>query len=116
MLNGHGFEISEFGRNFFRLEAVPDWIQPGVAEEWVRDLLGWLREGRLHVRELNVAREELARFAVARPARGAEQASESEVHTLLSQLFDCRSPMTSPQGRPTLVEMSHGELARRFGR
>jgi DNA mismatch repair protein MutL len=114
-LNGHGFEICEFGRNFFRVEAVPDWMQPSEAEPFVRDLLGLLREGQLHTKDLNLAREELARFAAARIPRGGA-GNEAELQTLVSQLFRCRMPLTSPAGRPTFVELSHGELARKFGR
>jgi DNA mismatch repair protein MutL len=38
-INAHGFEVTEFGRNFFRIEAVPDWMEPVDAEPFVRDLL-----------------------------------------------------------------------------
>ncbi|MES1194652.1 MAG: DNA mismatch repair protein MutL, partial [Opitutus sp.] len=44
-INAHGFDVAEFGRNFFRIEAVPDWMEPGDAEGFVRDLLGALRDG-----------------------------------------------------------------------
>jgi len=33
---------------------------------------------------------------------------------VLGQLFATRTPLTSPAGRPTYVELNHGELARRF--
>jgi DNA mismatch repair protein MutL len=44
-LNEHGFELAEFGRNFFRVEAVPVWMEPADAEAFLRDLLGAFREG-----------------------------------------------------------------------
>jgi DNA mismatch repair protein MutL len=40
LLQAHGFEIAEFGRNFFRVEAVPGWMEPADAEPFLRDLLG----------------------------------------------------------------------------
>jgi DNA mismatch repair protein MutL len=33
---------------------------------------------------------------------------------LLGQLFATRAPLTSPAGKPTYIELNHGELARRF--
>ncbi len=39
-LNAHGWENGEFGRNFFRIEAVPAWMEPADAEPFLRDLLG----------------------------------------------------------------------------
>lgn len=115
-LGKHGFEIAEFGRNFFRVEAVPDWMEPADAEGCVRDLLGLLRDGQLHAKDLALAREELARFSALRATRLPESINEAEIHAIVSELFRCRNPLTSPTGRPTLVELSHGELTRRFGK
>jgi len=36
-LTAHGFEIAEFGRHFFRIEAVPAWMEPAKAEPFLRD-------------------------------------------------------------------------------
>lgn len=112
----HGFEIAEFGRNFFRVEAVPDWMEPADAEGCVRDLLSLLREGQLHAKDLTLAREELARFSAARATRLTESMNEADLHAIVAELFRCRTPLTSPGGRPTLVELGHGELSRRFGK
>jgi DNA mismatch repair protein MutL len=112
--NAHGFEIVEFGRNFFRIEGVPVWMEPADAEPFVRDLLGALRDGRLQESDVDVAREELARLAAARAIRLPETAGEAELRGLVAQLFTCRSPLTSPAGRPTHFELNHAELARRF--
>lgn len=113
-LNQHGFEVVEFGRNFFRVEALPAWMEPGDAESFLRDLLGALREGRIQEKEVNVAREDLARLAASRAIRLPATQSETEVVHLVSELFATRAPLTSPTGKPTYIELNHGELARRF--
>jgi len=113
-LQRHGFEIDEFGRHFFRIEAVPTWMEPGDAEAFMRDLLGAMRDGRFPENNLDLAREELARLAAAKAVRLPEAAGEAPWLTLVNRLFACRTPLSSPAGRPTLVELSHGELARRF--
>jgi DNA mismatch repair protein MutL len=113
-LNGHGFEIVEFGRNFFRVEGVPEWMDPADAESFLRDLLGALREGLLTAKDIDLARDELARLAAVRAVRMPDGTSESEMHSLVTQLFSCRQPLTNPAGRPTYIELSSGELARRF--
>ncbi len=113
-LNAHGFEVTEFGRNFFRVEAVPVWMEPADAEPFLRDLLGALREGRLQGRDPVVAREELARLAATKAVRLREGGGEAELNALVGQLFATRHPLTSPAGRPTYIELNHGELARRF--
>jgi len=113
-LNAHGFEIAEFGRNFFRIEALPTWMEPGDAEAFVRDLLGAIRDGRLQERDLNLAREELARMVSAKGIRLPTSPGELEINGLLAQLFATRAPLTSPSGKPTYIELNHGELSRRF--
>jgi len=113
-LNRHGFEVSEFGRNFFRLEAMPAWLEPGDAEAFFRDVLGALREGRWQENDEAVARDELARLASAKGVRLPPVSGETEASALVSQLFGTRAPLTSPLGRPTYIELNHGELARRF--
>lgn len=113
-LHTHGFEVGEFGRNFFRIEALPAWMEPADAEPFLRDLLGAFRDGRLPDKDTDLARDELARLAVAKAVRLPERPNETELRALVAQLFATRTPLTSPSGRPTYIELNHGELARRF--
>jgi len=113
-LCGHGFEIGEFGRNFFRIEAVPTWMEPADAEPFVRDVLGALREGRLLESNLALAREELARISAAKAIRLPAAPAEAALRALVAELFATRTPLMSPSGRPTFIELNHSELARRF--
>jgi DNA mismatch repair protein MutL len=112
----HGFEIAEFGRATFRLEGVPAVLDPADGEACLRDLLDAFRDGRSSERNPEVAREQLARLAAARAVRLPAHVDAAEMRALVAKLFTCRAPHTSPGGRPTQVELSQGELARRFGR
>jgi len=113
-LNGHGFELAEFGRNFFRVEGIPAWMEPADAEPFLRDVLGALRDGRLPEGNLALARAELARLAAAKAVRLPGSLGEVELRGLLGELFATPTPLTSPSGRPTFIEINHSELARRF--
>ena len=113
-LQSHGFEVGEFGRNFFRIEAVPAWMEPADAEPFLRDLLGAFREGTIPDQNTELARDELARLAAAKAVRLPEIAGEWELRAVMAQLFATRMPLTSPAGHPTYIELNHGELARRF--
>jgi DNA mismatch repair protein MutL len=115
-LQQHGLEVGEFGRNFFRIEAVPVWLEPADAETFVRDVIGLIREGRLDGKKADLAREELARLAAQKAVRLPATLTEAEALALVGQLFACAQPHTSPAGRPTHFELSRGELARRFQR
>lgn len=114
LLQECGFEVAEFGRNFFRIEAIPAWLEPGGAEPFLRDFLGLVREGRLAGANPDLAREEVARLATAKALRLPENPGEAELQALAARLFATKHPLTNPAGRPTCIEISHGELARRF--
>ncbi|MDB6113260.1 MAG: mutL [Lacunisphaera sp.] len=115
-LQEHGLEVGEFGRNFFRIEAVPVWLEPADAEMFLRDVIGLMREGRLDGKKAGLANEELARLAAQRAIRLPSTVGEAEALALVAQLFACAQPHTSPAGRPTHFELSKGDLARRFQR
>jgi DNA mismatch repair protein MutL len=115
-LQAHGLEVGEFGRNFFRIEAVPAWLEPTDAETFLRDVIGLMREGRLDEKKTDLANEELARLAAQRAVRLPPAINEGEALALVARLFACSQPHTSPAGRPTHFELSKGELGRRFQR
>ena len=115
-LAAHGFDVAEFGRHTFRLEGVPAVLPPMDAEACLRDLLDGFRDSVSPERNVEVAREQLARLAAARAVRLPAQAGPEELRALVTTLFACRAPHTSPGGRPTHIELSQGELMRRFGK
>ena len=115
-LHAHGFEVAEFGRNFFRIEALPVWLEPEHADGFLRDVIGLMRDGRLDEKRAELAEEELARLAATKAVRLPETVNEGEALALVAQLFACTQPHTSPAGRPTHFELGRSELARRFQR
>ena len=115
-IRAHGIEVVEFGRNFFRIEALPAWMEPGDADSFIRDLVGELREGHMPASDIDLARDEFARLAAAKAIRLPARTDETEAISLVRELFATSSPVSAPGGRPTFVELNHGELARRFQR
>ena len=116
LLHLHGMEVAEFGRHFFRIESVPVWLEPADAENFLRDLVGLMREGRLDEDKVELAREEVARLAAQKAVRLPPTNGETEALALVADLFACQQPHTSPAGRPTHFELSRGEMAKRLQR
>lgn len=114
-LRARGFELEEFGRNFYRLEAHPDWLPAEQAEPFVRDLADRLREGQLDPARTDLAAEQLAKLATARAARLEVELSDAAVEKLAAALLACEHPLADPKGRPTLIELDRPELRKRFG-
>lgn len=118
-LNRNGFAIEPFGRNFFRATALPPWLEPGEGEGYIRDLIDQVRQQglRLDLESPELAHEALARLAARRQAPGAARERNAGDYLQLAEaLLRCRDPFTDPGGRSTFVELSRGELDRRFGR
>lgn len=59
-----------------------------------------------------------AQWAVAchSSVRAGDRLSLPEMHALLEQLARCDLRQTCPHGRPTMIHLSHSQLAREFGR
>ncbi len=115
-LQCHGFAVVEFGRNFFRIEAVPVWLESSDAVIFLRDIIGLMRDGQLDGKNLDLARTALAQLAAQQAVRLPISHNETEALALVAQLFACTQPHTSPAGRPTHFELSRAELLRRFQR
>ena len=113
---GNGFDIEPFGRNYFRIEALPEWLDPGQGESFARDLLGWLRERGLNPDRPQLAREEIARLASIRMAGAGHPPGREEVMRLAERLMSCQNPLSDPKGRPTFFEISRSELEKKFGK
>lgn len=117
LLEKAGFTLTEFGRNFFRIESVPDWLDPSQSEIIVRDLLQNLQErGRNNRLNADIMHGTLARLAAARALRREDTLTETSVIDLARRLLNCKQPLTSPRGRPTYFELPRSEIEKRLGR
>ena len=96
------------------LDALPQWLEPGDAEAFIRDLVGALREGRIPTSDVEAGRDEYARIAAAKAVRLPRILGEAAAMELIRELFSTSAPVVGPRGHPTFVELNHGELARRF--
>lgn len=110
-----GFAVEPFGGETFLVRAVPAVLSGQdplrVLEEMVtslaaqRNLVGEELENRL------------VKLICKRAAIKAGQLlSPLEMQELVRQLEQCQSPRTCPHGRPTMLQLSAGELEKAFGR
>ncbi len=108
-----GFVVEPFGRHFYRIEAIPAWLDPGSAESLLRDTLEQLREAGGGANE-RLAAERFARLAAVFSTRSESTPDPAAVMRLLADLLACQHPHTCPRGRPTMQLLTHAELNRRF--
>lgn len=110
-----GFDIEAFGRNFYRLSAIPDWLSEAQAEQFVRDLIDQLRiSGTVKASQLP-SWQIVAKLAVQTSYRCNQTLSTEALKRLPNQLFRCDLPHSSPFGKPTFSEIDWAEWERRLG-
>lgn len=112
-LREHGFEIEAFGRNFYRVESVPDWLRMEDAEVFIRDLIDLLRQRGKSAG--TVVWEQIARLAVKDSYRSGDALNMEQAEQLAGELLGCDNPHTAPDGKATFTEVSWKEWDRRLG-
>ncbi|MGC6455380.1 MAG: DNA mismatch repair endonuclease MutL [Coraliomargaritaceae bacterium] len=114
LLRRNGFKIEPFGRHIYRIEAVPNWLPDGKAENFIRDFLdrAGQRDGRLSQEAL--CREAVAQLACQDSYRNNELLGEAAIQQLATRLLACETPHTAPSGRPTFTEISWSEWSKKF--
>ena len=114
-LNTAGFLFEEYGRHFWRIVALPTWLNPEVALSFIRDLLGEMARREGDFGRPTLAHDALAKMAVQRAYRKGDTLSDAELLALVQSLFRTTQPGTDPKGRRTYLEWTDADLDRRFG-
>lgn len=114
-LRSVGFEIEPFGGDAFLLRAAPGLLAGDDPMTSLLDIVTSLSTGRNLGGEQYEA--ELVKMVCKRAAiKGGQLLSDIEMQELVRQLEECASPRTCPHGRPTMIQLSAGELEKAFGR
>ena len=106
--------IVEFSNEAIVVRGVPSLFEGQDLRTVVLDLLDGLTDvfGE-HVAEDR--REAVAATVACKAAIKANQRlTTTEMETLLRELFECSHPMRCPHGRPTLIEVTEGQLEKSF--
>ena len=115
LLVSAGFDFEEYGRNFWRIQALPAWLEPEDALAFVRDLLAEMARREGDFGRPSLAYDALAKIAVIKARRKGDSLSDAELMELVQALFRTVQPGTCPRGRRTYVEWTDADLTRRFG-
>ena len=110
-----GFVLEEFGRNFYRLEGCPHWLDPSRAAAYLQDFLEIARDNGGALQVESFVRQALERQANYRH-ENKEVFSDEELIDLVDQLLRCRNPYVCPRGRPVYFEIPVRDFEARFKR
>ena len=115
LLVSAGFDFEEYGRNFWRIQALPAWLEPEDTLAFVRDLLAEMARREGDFGRPSLAYDALAKIAVIKARRKGDSLSDAELMELVQALFRTIQPGTCPRGRRTYIEWMDADLTRRFG-
>ena len=110
-----GFAIEEFGRDTFKIDAVPqltgEMPPAAIISTIARDLAdGGVRRGERW-------REELVAKSIARSFAGSSaKLTEDGATKMVEELCSCKMPYVCPRGKPVMIFTSTRELDRKFNR
>lgn len=114
-LNKLGIEMREFGEKSFVLEGLPPILKTPDARKFAVELIDRIRLGGTGKHSWDFGSEALAKQMASQAVAQSLKIDDSEIHLIVRDLRFCKMPYTSPDGRPTLLEFSFGELDRKFG-
>lgn len=110
-----GFKIEPFGRDTFKIDAVPQLVGALSPADVIATVARDLSEGG--ARRGERWREELIAKSIARSFAGMSLAlDEAGAMKLVEELAACRMPYVSPGSKPTMIFTSTRELDRKFAK
>lgn len=115
VLQHFGFSVEEFGKNTFRISAVPSLFSGGDPSVLVRSVVEDFEEDETPLKGM-IEERIIARICKRMAVKGGQVLDVEEQKALLRDLEGCISPRTCPHGRPTMIHLSVELLERQFGR
>ncbi|MCW5851419.1 MAG: DNA mismatch repair endonuclease MutL [Anaerolineae bacterium] len=111
-----GFSLEPFGPQTVLVRAVPTILRQADPRQAIRDILAQMGEGRRNPLEADIEAALLRAVCKTAATKAGQTLSMTEMQALIRQLEASSSPRTCPHGRPTMIHLSAGFLAREFGR
>ena len=110
-----GFTVEPFGGDTYLVRAIPSVLSGQDPLRTLEEIVQSLADRRNLVGEELEAR--MVKMICKRASIKAGQLlSTLEMQELIHQLEACQAPRTCPHGRPTMIQLSAGELEKAFGR
>lgn len=109
-----GFLLEPFGQNTFVIQGTPADVVQGNEKQAIDSLLEQCKHFRSDLKFSK--REQLIRLLAWQQAvKPGKLLTEKEMEVLVQDLFRCKQPNVSPDGKPTYLEFKKEHLEKMFG-
>ncbi len=111
-----GIGLEAFGAGSFKLDALPPFLEVEEPLALVREIIDALQAAGAGASRVRLGEDMIAKTVCRHAVKANDRLRERELVKLLEDLLACELPYCCPHGRPTMIQMSYGELERKFGR
>ncbi len=111
-----GLGVEEFGRHTFKLESLPPFLSGADPGRLLQDVIDSLKSASKSTSPLRLGEDMIAKTVCRHAVKANDFLRAPEVEKLISDLLACELPYCCPHGRPTMIQISLGELEKKFGR
>jgi len=111
-----GLGVEEFGRHTFKLESLPPFLSGAEPARLLQDVIDSLKSASNSSSPLRLGEDMIAKTVCRHAVKANDYLREPEVEKLIHDLLACELPYCCPHGRPTMIQISLGELEKKFGR
>ncbi len=115
-LHRMGICIESFGSDTFKVDALPQFLSRGDPLQLIRDVIDELTETSSSSSKVRLGEDVIATTVCRHAVKANDSLHEPELVRLIKDLLRCELPYCCPHGRPTMIQISYGELERKFGR
>jgi DNA mismatch repair protein MutL len=116
ILQTMGIGLESFGPNTFKIDSLPSFLNVSDAPQFMRKVIDDLKSASTTSSPLRLGEEMIAKTVCRHAVKANDPLRYAEVEKLIRDLLDCDLPYCCPHGRPTMIQISLGELERKFGR
>jgi len=111
-----GLSVEPFGGCTLKIDAVPAFLKTDAPEAFFQGVLNEIRSSSARMSSLRLGEDLIATTVCRHAVKANDPLHDRELQRLLEDLLRCDMPYCCPHGRPTLIQISYGELERKFGR
>jgi DNA mismatch repair protein MutL len=111
-----GIGIEPFGAHTFKIDSLPTFLNASDPVRFMRDVIDGLRSVSNNSSALRLGEDMIAKTVCRHAVKANDPLRYPEVERLITDLLACELPYCCPHGRPTMIQISHLELEKKFGR
>ena len=116
LLQRAGIGLEPFGAGTFKIDTLPTFLRGSDPSQMLREIIDDLRETSAQTSKLRLGEEMIAKTVCRHAVKANDYLREPELVRLIQDLLACDLPYCCPHGRPTMIQISYGELEKKFGR